>query len=292
VVSYADLGGLGAREGTPVVHTWTPPPPPPPPPPWVAVAGLGVLRVVLPLLLLLPLFLLRANRSRQAWWVLAGVGAAALIGIALVCLLVDADRSLQRAVCALVTGLGAMWLLTPWLKSCYRVFMFLKTLLQLAGFSLLAYAATLVTGDEGWVDFWPYLAGLLGFSGLATTLSLALAGFCVRHRFGRIRFVLWLAGWLVLAWGAVITPLFIVTLGKEGPGGWEQLLIVIPVLSGFTLALLLPLVLLSFFQPFYRARFLAFLNLPQPGAAAGTRVPPVLAEVAKAEDSQASLPTH
>ena len=47
---------------------------------------------------------------------------------------------------------------------------------------------------------------------------------------------------------------------------------VLPVLAGFslltfvpTLALFLPLVLLSFFQPFCRARFFELLNLPPGG---------------------------
>jgi len=46
----------------------------------------------------------------------------------------------------------------------------------------------------------------------------------------------------------------------------------LPVLAGFsllafvpTLALFLPLVLLSFFQPFCRARFFELLNLPPDG---------------------------
>ena len=62
VVSYANLGGLGAREGIPVVHTWEPPPPEPP---QMSAAASASVRVLLWLLMLLPLFLFRPNRSRQ-----------------------------------------------------------------------------------------------------------------------------------------------------------------------------------------------------------------------------------
>lgn len=279
MITYANLGGLGAREGIPVAHTWEPPPPPPPPPPWGFVAGMAALRVVLPLLLLLPLFLFRANRSPQAWWLWLPVGATALLGITLVCLMFDAEVSLQRAVCALAAGFGAVWLLAPWLTSTYRVGMLLKTLPLLAGFSLLGFGLTLLAGGRGWIEFWPSLAILLGSVSLAASLALTLTGFCVRRRFGRIRFLLWLAVWILLAWTAIMTPVFALGAGGSSPE-WKQLCIAIPVISGLTMVLLLPLVLLAFFQPFYRTRFTAWLKLPQPNPAPGVEIPPRLADVA------------
>ena len=39
--------------------------------------------------------------------------------------------------------------------------------------------------------------------------------------------------------------------------------------SAISLGMVLPLVLLSFLLPFYRARLLSFLNLPQPGPSPG-----------------------
>jgi len=50
VVSDANLGGLGARAGIPVAHTWEPPPPEPP---WIITAApksLGILAAALSVL--------------------------------------------------------------------------------------------------------------------------------------------------------------------------------------------------------------------------------------------------
>ena len=108
MVAYADLGGLGAREGVPVAHTWEPPPPPPPR--IVAVASTGT-KISLPLLLLLPLFLFRPNRTSKAWWIWLPVAIAALAATGLVTLLWDGEVSLLQAVYAFLTGLAAVWLL-------------------------------------------------------------------------------------------------------------------------------------------------------------------------------------
>jgi hypothetical protein len=278
VVSSANLGGLGAKEGVPVVCKWEPPPPPPPPPPRVVVAATTALRILLPLLLLLPLFLLRINRSLASRWIWLPLGITALVGHPLVWLASDGDQSLQGVFAGFLAGLGAVWLLMPWLGGRLRVVMFLKTALLLAGFSMLAYAPTLIAGRNS-PEFWPFVAIFLGAGSLVTALALALAGFCVRRRFGRIRFVLWLTGWVVPAWAAAFS-LIMVLLGG-GPKWWEFVVAVL-ILSGVTVTMLLPLVLLSFFQAFYQARFPTWLNLPRPEPPPDLGIPPRPVEVAQA----------
>ena len=272
MVSYADLGGLGSRQGVPVKHTWEPPPPPPPR--IVAIASTGV-KLIIPLLLLLPLFLFRPNRAAEAWWIWLPVVIADLVVVGVVALLIDEDISVWRAVHPFLIGLAAVWLLTPYLKSRYRIVMFIKTLPVLAAFSLLAYVPTLLEASSGWLDLRSYFAVLLGFASLAAALALVLAGLAVRRRFGRIRFLCWLAVWTVLAWTAITAPFVVFALFGSRPEWWEFVVSVL-VVSGFMLLLFLPLVLLSFFQPFYRARFAQWLNLPQRDTAAGIPVPPTL----------------
>ena len=272
MVAYADLGGLGAREGVPVAHTWEPPPPPPPR--IVAVASTGT-KISLPLLLLLPLFLFRPNRTSKAWWIWLAVAIAALAATGLVTLLWDGEVSLLQAVYAFLTGLAAVWLLTPYLQSRYCIVMFFKTLPALAALSLLAFVPTLLGGNGGWLDLRSYLAGLLAFASLAATLAFTLAGLGVRRRFGRIRFLAWLAVWTVLAWTVIAAPFAVFALFGSRPEWWEFIVPVL-VVSGVMLLLFLPLVLLSFFQPFYRARFAGWLNLPRSDTAAGIPVPPTL----------------
>jgi len=146
-----------------------------------------------------------------------------------------------------------------------------KTLPVLAGFSLLAFVPTLLGDGGGWIDLRPYLAALLALASLAATLALTFGGLSVHRRFGRIRFLFWLAVWILPAWTAIATPFVIYALLERHVDLWEFFLGLL-LISGITLALLLPLVLLSFLQPFYRARLLDWLNLPQPGASAGTAV--------------------
>ena len=228
-------------------------------------------------MLLLALFLFRANRQPAAWWVWLPIGVNTLIGTPLVWLVTDGEQSLVRVFYGFAVSLGAVWLLTPLLESRHRISTFLKTVLVLVGFSFLAGVPTLIAQSRPWRDLWPYLAVLLGCGCLVSAMALILASFCVRRRFGRLRFLLWLAAWAALGWAACFGA-FIALIG--GGPSWGELLVGILLLAGITLAMLLPLLLLSFFQPFYRARFLAWLNLPQPEPPVGVQIPPRLVEVA------------
>jgi hypothetical protein len=229
------------------------------------------------LLMLLPLFLLRRNRGAAAWWIWLPVAIGVLVGTTIACLLTDKDWGLAQTVCSFVVGLAAVWLLMPFLGSRYRIVAFLKTLLALAGLSLLAFVPTLMADQSGWLDFRPILAGVLGLGSLAVTLALTFGGLSVRRRFGRIRFLSWLAVWTLLAWTVIATPFLIIGF-VQNHLDWAQACLPILAVSGLTLALLLPLVLLSLFQPFYRARLFAYLNLHQPGPFAGTTAPLIIAE--------------
>ena len=117
------------------------------------------------------------------------------------------------------------------------------------------------------------MAGLLAFASLAATLALVFSGLAVRRRFGRMRFLCWLAVWIVLAWTAIAAPFAIFGSFGSRPE-WGEFIVAILVVSGTMLALLLPLVLLSFFQPFYRARFFSLFNMPQPDLSGEGGTPP------------------
>jgi len=259
-VSYADLGGLGAREGIPVTCLWEPPPPSLSP----ALVAISIsVSTVLSLLILLPLFLFRPNRCSAAWWIWLPVGTGTLAGITITYLMAD-DRSLAQAVGSFIVGLAALWLFMPFLKSRYRIVAFFKALPVLAGFSLLSFVPTLLVDRSGWLDLRGFLAALLALASLVAALALTFGGFSVRRRFGRMRFLCWLAVWVVLIWTAIASRFAIFGSFGSRPE-WVEFVVAILVVSGITMALFLPLVLLSFFQPFYRARLFSLLNLPQPG---------------------------
>ena len=274
MVSYANLGGLGARAGIPVVHTWEPPPPEPP---WIITAAPKSLGILAATLILLPLFLFRPNRCSAAWWLWLPVLISIPAGMTIACFLSNNEWTLAQAVGSLVIGQAAMWLLTPYLESRYRIVTFFKALPVLAGFSLLAFVPALLMTSSGWIDIRGYLAALLALASLAATLGLTLAGFSVRRRFGRRRFVVWLAVWTALAWMVIASPFFIIGT-VNGDIEWGPALLGMLYVTASSLALLLPLVLLCFFPPFYRARLCGFLKVPQPGPSAGAAVPLGMAE--------------
>ena len=277
------MGGLGAREGIPVTHTWEPPPPPAPR--IVAAASTGA-KLIVALLLLLPLFLFRPNRTLAAWWIWLPIAIALTAAAALVAVFWDGEPILLQVIFAFLAGLAAVWLLMPYLKSRYRIVTFFKTLPLLAAFSVLAYLPILLGQHEGWVDVRAYFVLVLAVASLPATLAITLAGLSVRHRFGRVRFLFWLAVWTLLAWTAIATPLAVFSLLGSAPE-WGEFVIAVSVVSGIMLLLFLPLVLLSFFQPLYRARFSDWLNLPQPAPPAEMAVPPTLPS---AEPASATTP--
>lgn len=288
MVSYADLGGLGAREGIPVACTWEPPLPEPPK---VYVAATTSLKVLPWLLILLPLFLFRPNRRSEAWWIWLPVVISAVVGITVTGLLTGNEQTLPQAVGSFIVGLAAMWLLMPFLESHSRIVAFFKVLPVLAGFSLLAFVPTLLADQSGWLDFRSSMAGLLAFASLAATLALVFSGLAVRRRFGRIRFLLWLAVWVVLAWTVIAAPFAIFSSFGSRPE-WGEFVVAILVVSGIMLALFLPLVLLSFFQPFYRARFFSLLKLPQPDPSAGAGEPPRPQDIHQSAETTTAMGTE
>ena len=250
--------------------TWEPPPPEQPE---VYVAATTSLKVLPWLLILLPLFLFRANRHSAAWWIWLPVMISAVVGITVTGLLTGNEQSLPQAVGSFIVGLAAIWLLMPFLESRSRIVAFFKALPVLAGFSLLAFVPTLLADQSGWLDLRSFMAGLLAFASLAGTLALVLSGLTVRRRFGRMRFLCWLAVWIVVAWTAIAAPFAIFGSIGSRPE-WGEFVVAILVASGIMLALFLPLVLLSFFQPFYRARFFSLFNMPQPDLSGEGGTPP------------------
>ena len=260
-------------------------PPPPPPPRIVAAASTGA-KLIVALLLLLPLFLFRPNRTLAAWWIWLPIAIAVVLAAALIALFWDGEPILLQLIFAFLAGLAAVWLLTPYLKSRYRIVTFFKTLPLLAGFSLLAYVPILLGRHEGWFDVRTYFVVVLAVASLAATLAITLAGLSVRRRCGRVRFLFWLAVWTLLTWTAIATPFAVFGLLGSAPE-WGEFIIAVSVVSGIMLVLFLPFALLSFFQPFYRARFSDWLNLPQPAPPAGMAIPSTLPS---AEPANATTP--
>ena len=114
------------------------------------------------------------------------------------------------------------------------------------------------------------------------SVALSLAGLVCRGRYGWLRLSLWLMPALAVVWLLVIGPFFIISMIASGGNvPLVALLSIVAVATGVTFGVLLPFLVLSFANGFYRERLKGLLHL---GGAAPPPVitpsVPALAEVA------------
>jgi hypothetical protein len=258
VVAYADLGGLGPKQGAPVAYDWVAP---------------SILPQVLPWLAILALLMLKSNRCGSAWWIwvpLGLVGGAACAPESLLNYLPPSQLEMfLELISALGFGLAAVWLLAGFLGWKHRLLAFVGVLLALGAFGSLAYLIR--QGWEGIGGETLQIGIFLAASALVISVALILAGLVCRGRYGWLRLSLWLVAALVVLWLLVIGPFFVVAVISSG--GNVPLLALLPVVgvaSGITFGVLLPFLLLSFANGFYRERLKALLHL------GGASAPPVI----------------
>jgi hypothetical protein len=258
-VAYADLGGLGSKQGAPVAYYWVMP---------------SLMPQFLPWLAILALLLLKPNRCASAWWVLIPLGMVAAVACA-----PQSVRELLPSsqfemflewIGALGFGLAAVWLVSSYLGWKHRMLAFLGILVAQGVFSSLAYVVR--QGWEGLGSETFALGVVLLLSALVISAALSLAGLMCRGRYGGLRLSMWLLAALVVAWLVVIVPFSIIAMIASG-GNFPalQFLISVPVAAGIIFGVLLPFLVLAFANGFYRERLQALLHL------GGTLPPPVIA---------------
>lgn len=269
-MARADLGGLGEKEGPTLNYHWEPPSRIPPLLPWLAM---------------LLLLAARPNRFLGAWWILAPVGfvagLATLLQLDAGSLFAEDGGDFLKFARALGFGIGAVWLVSPWLRRSHRVLTFLLMLPVLTGFGLLALFALRspeAETDQAWREAIGTLAGASALS-----VSLSLAGLLCWRRYGRVRFSLWLvlstlAFWLLVYGGFWM---FGPVGGSNGATVGEFLGAVLAV-TGISLGTLFPFVTLSLANGFYHERLKALLHMGREAA------PPVIGKV---DPASATAPT-
>ena len=109
-MASADLGGLGAKQGPPVTYNWM---------------RANLLPVALPWLAILLLLVFKPNRFTRAWWILApvacltwGVGFLPDFWPSMGSQVADVMHDL---IVALAFGVAAVWLLSAYFKSRFRI---------------------------------------------------------------------------------------------------------------------------------------------------------------------------
>jgi hypothetical protein len=258
VAAYADLGGLGTKQGPPVVLVWTLP---------------NLLPLLLPWLAVLGLLALPSNRNARVWWIWAPLVVLTLIGVGLGAAVEAADNegisASAQAASAAVFGLAAVWLVGAGLARCGRALSIVLMALVFAAVSLLAFVVSPVWEQMTDLSRWEpavilYLLLFWILGGLVFAGGLNLTGWMCRKRQGRLR-VLWLLPiWLWVLW-IVAGGLFgcILTLvSGAGEFEWAALLVGPIGLALLSFVLVLPYLLLSFACAFYGERLKTLLRLP------------------------------
>jgi hypothetical protein len=257
VAAYADLGGLGTKQGPPVRFVWTLP---------------NVLPLLLPWLVVLGLLGLPSNRTARAWWIWAPLVVLALFGAGLEAATDAANNEelgyMVQTACAAAFGLAVVWLLGAGLARLGRALSIVLMALAFAAVSLLAFVVSPM-----WEQLWDLrryeptiLLYLLLFwiaGGLVYAGGLNLTGWMCRKQFSCFRVLLRLPFWLWVMWvvagsllGCVMT--FVLNDNFE----WIGILFVPLVLALVSFGMILPYLILSFTSSFYRERLKCLLRLP------------------------------
>ena len=256
IAAYADLGGLGARQGPPTLYVWR---------------LANSLPQLLPWLAVLALLALPSNRQGRAWLIWVPLAPFALLGAGL-CEAADAAGGREliyvaQVVCAAAFGVAAVWLLGAALARCRRAFGVVLLALAFAAVSLLAMVVSPVweqLQDRSRMEpAMPlYLLVFWLASGLAYASALNLTGWMWRSRFGALGVSLRLLFWLWVMWlvaGGLLVG--IVALGSGGGFEWLGFLVGTVAISLVTYVLVLPFLILSFASAFYRERLKHLLRL-------------------------------
>jgi len=275
VAAYADLGGLGTKQGPPVAFVWKMP---------------NLVPLLLPWLAVLVLLALPSNRNPRAWWIWAPLIGLVLLGAGLnaagEALSEEVFTYTVQAGSAAVFGLTVVWLLGEGLARRCRALAIALTALAFAAISLLAFLVSPgseLLGDASQLEpaVLLYLALVWITGGAVFAGALNLTGWVCRSRFSRTRSLLWLALWLLIMWIAAVGLLSCVAKLVYGEAfDWTALLVTPAILALVSFVTMLPFLILSFTNTFYRERLKHLLRLPAVAAPPPTPVPAAAVEQA------------
>lgn len=275
VAAYADLGGLGARQGPQIPFVWRLP---------------NLLPVLLPWLIVLALLALPSNRNLRAWWIWAPLVCLALLGVGLETVAEASNDEVFeyfiQGACAAVFGLASIWLMGSALSRRCPALAIMFSALAFAAVSLLAFVVgPAVEQLSGISQLEPavllYLVLFWVVGGLVYTGALNLTGWRCRRRFNRVRVALWLPLWLWAMWivaGGVLGCVLRLTSG--GGFEWLGLLVASVILALVSFAVVLPYLILSFTSSFYCERLKHLMRLPTVEYPPAATIPSPLVESA------------
>lgn len=262
----ADLNGVGQTVGPMVSYNWALANSLPSMLPWIAVLGL---------------LALKSNRCAKAWWIWAPLGVW-IIGCAVLGAANNIDNPRGEFFLQIIKGAGCgiacVWLLGANLGRWNWVANFASAGFCVFGMGLLCY--------------WPIVDEMEAFYGrsedalfviilwigsaLAFSTGFGLAKFTSRRKYRPFRVGLGLFLGLALGWLIVALVLLALSSVTEAVREFhlhpEELTIWVIAASLLSLILLLPFLVLSFTNSFYRERLRCWLGLPSAAPVVATPV--------------------
>ena len=264
IQAVADLGGLGAKEGAPVTYNWMLP---------------NLIRPILSWAVVLSLLLLKPNRSCQASWIvlpMAILAGSAQTLLGLTPLGSDGSDFMLEGINAIVFGLAAVWLLAPFLARKHRFVTFLCFLPVTAIFSALTFAIR-QDWSEGEPIMLVQIAVFLVLGVVVVALALFLTGLVCRRSYRPLAISLWLLAMMVGLWFLIAAPIFAIgTIASGGDAPWLEFCGGLLLIAGICFVIVLPFLLLSFFNTLYRDRLKSLLHLAMAVPPAPLAEPPLV----------------
>ena len=254
IVTSADLGALGAKDGAPVEYHWVLPSIAPLLLPWVAILGL---------------LALKPNRCAAAWLIWLPLGCVMAFTLAPLPILPAGIDFFLDVIVALAVGLAAVWLLSNYLRQQHRLLTFLCILLALAGFSVMTAVSR--QGLSSLTTESLQAGIVLAVGVLASSLALSLGGLICRGRYRPPGLYLWLLILLAVVWLVITAPFFLLALiASGGRIAWSEFFVPVLTVATVNFATLLPFLILSSASPLFRERLKALLHVK-------AEAPPVIA---------------
>jgi hypothetical protein len=259
-----DIGGLGPHESEPVPLEWQ----------WYyhfpSFAGWALIVALL--------WLIKENRSRQAWLILIPFLLLSEIlrpwtESILRTLSSRAEQTYGLPLQWLVVVWTAVWLTSPWLARRRPAVAFVGVLMCAAIVGIVAEFCLHQTMYVNELQV-PYFVGLhvsqaiywIGISALS--LAFVLSSLCCRKRYGPTRFLVWLALWLSIGVAVGMIGEVVWMAWKNGrlaslPYRLPRVALVSVCMAGLLYVLNLPFMILAFRCPMYGDRFRKLLRLPE-----------------------------
>ena len=246
IVASADLGALGSKDGPRISYNWVLP---------------NVAPRLLPWLALAILLTFKRNRCAAAWWILLPVACVAALSLAPPDIIPGGLDFLLDVVAALAVGLAAVWLLANYLRRKHWLLTFLCVVLTMAAFSGLAYASRLDLSSPN--ELAPALIALGVGAGLSA-VALAIVGLICRKRYRPAAIYVWMAALLTVLWTLCAAPFYLYdVLGSNGQIDLSEFFTPVLTVALCHFAVMLPFLILSSANPFYRERLKALLHVKE-----------------------------